>query len=477
MTDTALRPSTGREPINTRPRHQRSWKRRLAMVAAIAGPGLIAANAGNDAGGIATYASAGAEFGYRTLFLMVLVTVALVLVQEMCARLAAYTGKGLAALIREQFSIRLTGFALSVLVIANFGLVVSEFAGVAAALELLGVSRFISVPLAAVGVWSLVVFGSYRYAERAFVAMTVGFFAYPIAAVLAHPHWGEAGKQLVLPHFLAHTSFVTLAVALVGTTITPYMQFYLSGAIADRAIGPNEYRHERLDTIAGSIFCNLISMAIIIATAAAITKRAPLSSAAEAATALEPVAGSFAKELFAFGLLGASLLAAAVVPLSSSYAIAEAVGAERSVSRSFKQAPLFLGPVQRTDPHRCRTGPHPRRPNQPSHQSPSPQRTHHPDPAHLRPHPRQPPFGPRQRRQQPHVPDRGDDLCRRRRPPLRPRPHPNPHPRHRPVAAPRPAIGPTSGDYPTPRTSPPIPCSAQAIPNRAHSSPKTPPPS
>lgn len=329
--------------MNARPQHHRSFKRRIAMVAAIAGPGLIAANAGNDAGGIATYASAGAEFGYRTLFLMVLVTVALVLVQEMCARLAAYTGKGLAALIREQFSIRLTGFALTVLVIANFGLVVSEFAGVAAALELLGVSRFISVPIAAVAVWAVVVFGSYRYAERVFVAMTVGFFAYPIAAVLAHPHWGEAGKQLVLPHFLAHTSFATLAVALVGTTITPYMQFYLSGAIADRAIGPNEYRHERLDTIAGSVFCNLISMAIIIATAAAITKRAPLASAAQAAIALEPVAGSFAKELFAFGLLGASLLAAAVVPLSSSYAIAEAVGAERSVSRSFKQAPLFLG--------------------------------------------------------------------------------------------------------------------------------------
>lgn len=343
MTDTALQPSTGREPMHTHPRHHRSWKRRIAMVAAIAGPGLIAANAGNDAGGIATYASAGSQFGYRTLFLMVLVTIALVLVQEMCARLAAYTGKGLAALIREQFSIRLTGFALTVLIIANFGLVVSEFAGVAAALELLGVSRFISVPIAAVGVWAVVVFGSYRYAERVFVAMTVGFFAYPIAAVLAHPHWVEAGKQLVLPHFLARTSFATLAVALVGTTITPYMQFYLSGAIADRAIGPNEYRHERLDTIAGSVFCNLISMAIIIATAAAITKRAPLASAAQAAIALEPVAGSFAKELFAFGLLGASLLAAAVVPLSSSYAIAEAVGAERSVSRSFKQAPLFLG--------------------------------------------------------------------------------------------------------------------------------------
>ena len=324
-------------------RHHRSFKRRLGTLAAIAGPGLIAANAGNDAGGVATYASAGAQFGYRTLFLMVLITVALVLVQEMCARLAAYSGKGLAALIREQFSIRLTGFALVVLIVANFGLVVSEFAGAGAALELLHVSRFISVPIAAVTVWSLVVFGSYRYAERVFVVMTVAFFAYPVAAILAHPKWVEAGKQLVLPHFLTNSSFVTLSVALVGTTITPYMQFYLSGAVADRAIGPSEYRRERLDTIVGSIFCNVISMAIIVATAAAITHRAPLDSAAQAASALEPVAGKFAKELFALGLLGASALAAAVVPLSSSYAIAEAVGAERSVSRSFKQAPLFLG--------------------------------------------------------------------------------------------------------------------------------------
>lgn len=313
------------------------------MVATIAGPGLIAANAGNDAGGVATYASAGAQFGYRTLFLMVLVTVALVLVQEMCARLAAYTGKGLAALVREQFSIRMTGFALLTLIIANFGLVVSEFAGIAAAFELFHVSRYIAIPIAAITVWSLVVFGSYRYAERVFVGLTVAFFAYPIAAILAHPHWGEAGKQLVLPHFLANGSFITLSVALVGTTITPYMQFYLSGAVADRAIGPAEYPRERLDTIVGSVFCNIISMAIIIATAAAITHRGPLASAAEAATALEPVAGSFAKELFAFGLVGASLLAAAVVPLSTSYAVAEAAGAERSVSRSFKQAPLFLG--------------------------------------------------------------------------------------------------------------------------------------
>lgn len=328
----------------SRPRRRRRRLRaRLMMVAAIAGPGLIAANAGNDAGGIATYASAGAQFGYRTLFLMVLITIALVVVQEMCARLAVYTGKGLAALIREQFSIRLTGVALVALTVANLGLVVSEFAGIAAALELVHVSRFVSIPIAALFVWALVIFGSYKYAERIFLALTLAFFAYPISAVLAHPQWSQAGKQLVLPHFIANSSFLTLAVALIGTTITPYMQFYLSGAIADRGIGRRDLRRERVDAVAGSIFCNIISIAIIIATAAAITKRAPLQSATQAALALEPVAGTFAKELFAIGLLGAAALAAAIVPLSTSYAIAEAVGAERSVSRKFREAPLFLG--------------------------------------------------------------------------------------------------------------------------------------
>ena len=339
---TSIAPAHTTPDLQPPPAH-RSWRQRLLVVAALAGPGLIAANAGNDAGGIATYASAGAQFGYRTLSLMLFVTVALVIVQEMCARLAAYTGKGLAALVREEFSIRLTALALAALVIANVGLVVSEFAGIAAALQLFHVSRYISVPISAVTIWALVVFGSYRYAERVFLLLTVVFFAYPVAAVLAKPHWSEAGRDIVWPHYLANSSFLTLAVALVGTTITPYMQFYLSAAVAERGIGPAEYPRERIDAVAGSIFCNLISMSIIVATAAAISARGPLDSAAQAASALEPVAGSFAKELFAFGLLGASALAAAVVPLSTSYALAEAAGAERSVSRRFSQAPLFLG--------------------------------------------------------------------------------------------------------------------------------------
>lgn len=325
------------------PPGRRSMRRRILTTLAFLGPGVIAANAGNDAGGIATYASAGAQYGYRTLFAMVLVTVALVVVQEMCSRLGAYTGEGLGALIREQFSLRVTAFALLALVVANVGLVVSEFAGIAAAMELLHVSRYLSIPVAAVAVWALVVFGSYKYAERLFLILSLVFFAYPVSAFLSHPDYAQAGSQLAYPHFLATRDFLLLVVALIGTTITPYMQFYVAAAVADRGIGPADYPAERIDTVAGSIFCNLISIFIIIATAAAIKVRAPLDSAKQAAEALGPVAGRFATQLFAVGLLGASALAAAVVPLSTAYAISEATGAERSVSKSFRQAPLFLG--------------------------------------------------------------------------------------------------------------------------------------
>ncbi len=325
-----------------RPWRRRRW-RRLLLALAFAGPGLIAATAGNDAGGIAPYASAGALFGYQTLFLMVLITVALVVVQEMCARLGAYTGEGLGALIREQFSLRVTAFALLAFLLANIGLVVSEFAGIAAALELVGVSKYVSIPVAAAVIWALVVFGSYRYAERVFLILSLAFLAYPVAAVLARPDLAQAGSQLIWPHFTGSKAFLLLAVALIGTTITPYMQFYIAAAVADKGIGPSDYGKERVDAISGAIFADLISIFIIVATAAAIKTRAPLASAQQAALALRPVAGRFAAQLFALGLLGASSLAAAVVPLSTAYALSEAVGAERSVGKSFREARLFLG--------------------------------------------------------------------------------------------------------------------------------------
>ncbi len=331
----------GAEEVPARPPVTR--RRRFLTYLAWAGPGIIAANAGNDAGGIVTYASAGAQFGYRTLFFMVLVTVALICVQEMSARLGAFTGKGLAALIREEFSLRAATFALTCLILANIGLVVSEFAGIGAALELLGVSRYISIPIAAVAIWALVLFGSYRYAERIFLVLSLVFLAYPIAAILAHPDWGSVFSNTMLPHFLADKGFILLGVALIGTTITPYMQLYVAAAVADKGIGPEEYKFERIDAVGGALFGDIIAMFIIIAAAATIGHLAqPLTSAKEAAGALEPVAGRFAEQIFAIGLLGASALAGAVVPLSTAYAISEAVGVERSVSRSFAEAPLFL---------------------------------------------------------------------------------------------------------------------------------------
>ncbi|MBV8236319.1 MAG: Nramp family divalent metal transporter, partial [Acidimicrobiia bacterium] len=333
---------TASEEASSVPIYRRPWARFTALLAVL-GPGVVAASAGNDAGGIATYASAGAQFGYRMLWVMVLVTVALVVVQEMSARLGAYTGEGLVSLIREQFSLRVGTFAVVCLLIANVGLVVSEFAGIGAAFELFGVSRYISVPLAAVVMWAVVLFGSYRYAERVFLLLSLAFLAYPIAAVLGSPSWSTVASNSLLPHLLATKAFLLLAVALIGTTITPYMQLYQAAAVADRGIGPEEYPAERVDSIAGSVAANVVSMAIIVATAAVIGGHGPLTSAEEAAKALGPVAGSGATALFGAGLLGASALAAAVVPLATAYALAEAVGVERSVSRRFSEAPLFLG--------------------------------------------------------------------------------------------------------------------------------------
>lgn len=328
-----------RVELSVRRRRQRRFFAYLAM----AGPGLIAANAGNDAGGIVTYASAGSQYGYKTLFFMVLVTVGLVVVQEMAARLGVFTGKGLASLIREEFSIRLTGLALGCLIISNIGLVVSEFAGIGAAFEMVGVSRYWTIPASAVVIWALVLFGSYRYAERVFLVLSLAFFAYPLAALLGHPHWKAVAIDTVVPHMVASKAFIYLGVALIGTTISPYMQLYAAAGVVDRGIGPEDYKLERADAVGGALFANLISMFIIIATAAAIGGSGPLASATQAADALRPVAGPAAVALFGLGLLGASALAAAVVPLSTSYAVAEAIGVERSVSKRFGEAPLFLG--------------------------------------------------------------------------------------------------------------------------------------
>ena len=317
--------------------------RRWLIYLAAAGPGLIAAAAGNDAGGIVTYSSAGAQFIYRTLFLMVLITVAYVIVQEMVARLATYTGKGLAALIREEFDLRLTAFAITAFAVANVGLMVTEFGGIATSFELFNVSRYISVPIAAVAIWSLVLFGSYRYAERIFLLLTVVFIAYPIAAVLAHPNWHEVATNTVWPHFVA----VEVVPPVVGR---PHRHHHhpvhpaLRGGRRRRQgrqtrgvpLPTGRRDHRRLARRDRRHVDHR-------RTGATIGGTGPLTSATTAAEGLKPVAGAFATTLFGLGLLGASALAAAVVPLSTSYAIAEAIGVERSVSSSFRQAPVFLG--------------------------------------------------------------------------------------------------------------------------------------
>lgn len=324
------------------PRRLRRWVRPTAILA-ILGPGLIAANAGNDSGGIATYSSAGAQFAYKPLFLAVIITLMLIVVQEMAARVGVFGGEGIMALVREQFSLRVGAFAVVCLLVANLGLVVSEFAGIGAALELFGVSRYIAVPISAVVLIAVVVFGSYRWAERIFLTLALAFLAYPVAMVMAHPDWKAVAVNAVVPHFVGSKAFLLMAVALVGTTITPYMQLYQSAAVADSGADPDEYPRVRTDAVGGAIIAGGIFICILIATAATIGGTGPLDSAAQAARALEPVAGSGAQTLFGIGLLGASALAAAVVPLSTAYGIAEAVGAERSVSRRFSEAPFFLG--------------------------------------------------------------------------------------------------------------------------------------
>ncbi|MBV8396106.1 MAG: Nramp family divalent metal transporter [Actinobacteria bacterium] len=311
------------------------------------GPGLIAANAGNDAGGIATYASVGAKYGYDLLWMMVVITVSLIVVQEMAARMGAVTGKGLAELIREQYGVRWSTFSTVSVLIANLGICISEFVGIGAALSLAHVPKYASIPVAAVVVWLLVVRGSYKVAERVFVLMTIPFFAYPIAAVLAHPAWGHVAHAIVAPHIQTNSSYLFLFIATAGTTITPFMQLYVQSAVVERGIGPDELNAERAEVATGSIFANLVAGFIIIATGATlyVHHHRTVSNAADAAKALAPFAGRYAEVLFAVGLLGASLLAAAILPVTAAYVVSETFGFEKGISHRPKDAPVFVAVV------------------------------------------------------------------------------------------------------------------------------------
>jgi len=334
-------PMTDRDAGTARPeRTRRRW--RLRAFLGVLGPGVIAAAAGNDAGGIATYSTVGADFGYSLLWAMVLVTVSLAIVQEMCARMGAATGKGLADLIREHLGIHWTAFIMLALLIANGAVTLSEFLGVAAAFELFGVPRWLGVPPVAFVVWWLVTKGSYKRVEKVFLALALVFLAYPIAALLADPNWGEVAAASVTPTVRLDVAWLGIFITLVGTTISPYMQIYVQSSVAERGVTMVDYPATRLEVIAGVTFSCLIGYFIIVACGTQLFPRGiSVDSAAEAALALEPLMGTAAKYLFGAGLFGACVLAGAVLPLSTAYSICEAFGFERGVSRTFREAPVF----------------------------------------------------------------------------------------------------------------------------------------
>ena len=317
---------------------------RLLFVLSILGPGIITANVDNDAGGITTYSVAGAHYGYGLLWMLPLVAIALIIVQEMSARLGVVTGKGLADLMRENMGVRATAIVLILLVFVNLANTVSEFAGVAASMEIFGVSKYISVPLAAIGVWFLIVKGNYRSVERIFLVASAVYLAYVASGLMARPPLPEVTQAFVTPQFRLEVGFVTIFVTIIGTTIAPWMQFYQQAAIVDKGLKATDYAYERLDVIVGSLFAVLIAGFIMVACAATLhANGVRIESAKDAALALQPLAGTYASTLFALGLLNASLFSAAILPLSTAYTACEAFGWEASVSRSFKEAPMFFG--------------------------------------------------------------------------------------------------------------------------------------
>ncbi len=319
-------------------------RRRLLVYLAILGPGMITANAGNDAGGIATFASVGAEFGYSLLWVLIPIAISLGIVQEMCARMGAVTGKGLADLVRERFGVRWTAVIMLALLIANAGVTVSEFVGIAAAAELFGISRFVAVPFAAILVWWLVAKGSYKKVEKVFLLMSVVFLGYIVSAFLSKPDWTAVAVGLVRPTLRLEHAFIFTLVAVIGTTISPYMQVYVQSSVVEKGVTVDNYSETKTDVWVGTVFAILIVFFIVVSTAATLHKAGiQISSAEDAAHALRPLAGRYAQTLFGIGLFGASMLAAGVLPLATAYSISEALGFEKGVSHSFREAPIFLG--------------------------------------------------------------------------------------------------------------------------------------
>lgn len=325
---------------------RRHWRARLLALAAVIGPGFIAASVDNDAGGVFTYSVAGAQFGYTLLWTMIPTTIALVVVQEMAARMGAVTGKGLSDLIREQFGFRITFLLMLALVVTNFGNILAEFAGVASSLGLFGASRFLVVPLSAFIVWALVVHGTYDSVEKIFLVASAFYVCYIVAGVLAHPDWKAAAFATVTrPETIGMRDYgyVYMVIGLVGTTIAPWMQFYLQSSIVEKGVTARQYRASRWDVILGCLFTDVVAWFIIVACAATLhsSGHPQVNNAADAAQALRPLAGEYAYLLFAAGLFNASLFAASILPISTSYAVCEGLGFESGLDKKFHEAPVF----------------------------------------------------------------------------------------------------------------------------------------
>lgn len=318
-----------------------SWKRVLLFLS-VMGPGIITANVDNDAGGIATYSVAGAHFGYSMLWIFIPMTVALIVIQEMCSRMGVVTGKGLADLIREKFGVKVTFYAMLVFVFSNLTNTISEFSGIAASCEIFGISRYISVPIAAIFVWWVVVKGTYKSVEKIFLGACLFYLAYVITGFRVHPSWNEVLKETISPSFHFNKVFILMVMGIVGTTIAPWMQFYQQSSVVEKGISIKDYKYARLDVIVGGILVSIIAMFIMISCAATLFKSGiRIESAKDAALALEPLAGRYCSKLFAFGLLNASVFAAMILPLATAYSVCEGLGWETGVDKRFKDAPQF----------------------------------------------------------------------------------------------------------------------------------------
>lgn len=319
-------------------------RQKILTVLSIIGPGIITANAGNDAGGVTTYSVVGSQYGYSMMWGMILIAIGLAVVQEMNARMAVVTGKGLSDLIRERYGVRLTFFAMIILLIANLGVCIGDFAGIAASLELFHISKYISIPLFTLIVWLIITKGSYSKAEKIFLALTITFFSYVITAFMVKPDWANVFTKVIKPQAKFNKQYFAVLIGLVGTTITPYMQFYLQASVVDKGISIKDYKYEKIDVYSGTVWGILTAFFITVCTAETLHKAGiVISSAQDAAAALKPFAGNYSFILFAVGLFGASFLACCIIPLSTSYAVCEAFGFESGLNNKVKEAPVFFG--------------------------------------------------------------------------------------------------------------------------------------